>query len=376
MKRPSGPPRRIGLFAVLLCLVLGGRGSPPGAWGAVVTQDQYLDLMTKALDRVLERLRERPRHPVLFSANLFFGHGAVIPYIPAETLLRYADALSEGGARRIDINPAIDPWRDGKPEIIQKYDALIAHIHDAGLQLAINPEYNRTTDGSSDFASWTAAALQAYAEIARRYQPDIFVVVHEPTTMAGRMRQRVSAQQWFDFAQAAIRAVKDASPRTRCGVGVLEYEAAYFQRFLALDGLDTVSLDIYTLRRLEAFDAMITAAQARGKTVYIEETWRPTYTGLEAAGYGTLEDFVSRAVGNSAFAEIDAKWLEAISLYASVWNLEAVTPFWTQTFFLYVTGGGDGGLDPEYDRKVAEAIGQGARTATFDAYKTLAAELK
>jgi hypothetical protein len=376
MKRPSGPPRWIGLLVVLLCFVLGGSGRPPGAWGAVSTQDQYIDLMTKSLDRIVEKLRERPRHPVLFSANLFFAHGAVIPFVPPETLLRYADALSEGGARRIDINPAIDPWRDSTPEIIQKYDALIAHIRDGGLQLAINPEYNRTTDGSSDFASWTTAALPAYAEIARRYQPDIFVVVHEPTTMAARMRQRVSAQQWFDFAQAAIRAVKDASPKTRCGVGVLEYEAAYIQRFLALDGLDTVSLDIYTLRRLEAFDAIIKAAQARGKAVYIEETWRPTYTGVEAGGYGTLEDFVSRAIGNRAFAEIDAKWLEAISLYASAWNLEAITPFWTQTFFLYVTGGGDGGLDPEYDRRVAEAIDQGARTATFDAYKALAAELK
>ena len=42
----------------------------------------------------------------------------------------------------MDINPAIDPWRNNDTETIKKYDAVVAHIRQSGMQLAINPEVN------------------------------------------------------------------------------------------------------------------------------------------------------------------------------------------------------------------------------------------
>ena len=65
-----------------------------------------------------------------------------------------------------------------------------------------------------------------------------------------------------------------------------------------------------------------------------------------------------------------SKWLETIALYASTWGLEAVTPFWTQTFFKYVKKDGDA-LDPNYNQQVIEAINKGKRTKTFEAFKTI-----
>ena len=58
--------------------------------------------------------------------------------------------------------------------------------------------------------------------------------------------------------------------------------------------------------------------------------------------------------------------------YANAWQLEAVTPFWMQTFFLYVGGNEpNGALDAEYNRQVAAAIANNKRTHTFWEFKEI-----
>jgi hypothetical protein len=337
------------------------------------SREQYLRQMDQGLDMVASKLQGKPRHPLHFSANLFFAHGAFIQYMPQDALLKYADALRDAGANRVDINLAIDAWRNNKPDVIKKYDAVSERIRQDGMQLVINPEFNRTTDKTYTFAAWSADALKLYPEIAKRYRPDIFVVIHEPTTMAARMGQSVSPGQWADFAQQAIRAVKQASPKTRCGVGLLPRESTYTQPFLELDGLDTLSVDIYALEGLKTLNEMIGAARSHGKGIYVEETWRKPYVPTRQPN---LEAWTAMGIGNAAYQALDAKWMETIANYASVWGMEAVTSFWTQTFFLYVNDKGDGALDPAYNKRVIDAINQGARTKTFETYKQLALKFR
>ena len=207
-----------------------------------------------------------------------------------------------------------------------------------------------------------------YAELARRYQPDIFVVVHEPSTMASRMGEQVSPRDWRNFASRAAKIVKENSPNTRCGAGGLSWEKKYFQAFLELKEIDVMTIDIYNLRGLKTYNKMIRQARKRGKPVYIEETWRPPYY-VKQAGM-TLDAVSMKGIGSTRYAGLDIKWLETITAYASTWDLEAVTPFWTQTFFKYADGDADA-LDPEYMRQVVDAIDHGKRTETFYAYKKL-----
>jgi hypothetical protein len=215
------------------------------------TQQQYLILMDKALDAIIEKCRKQPQHRLIFSANLFFAHEVCIKNMPLETLKKYVDALKEAGVHRIDINMGLFPWLDNHQETIQKYDALIDHIHHAKLQLAINPQYSVMYHKFGKFDDWKTAALKVYPEIAQRYQPDIFVVVHEPTVMNGRMGINVSLKKWRDFTQQAAIAVKEVSPGSRCGAGilvVLQSEWKYFDEFLALEELDIITFDIYAIK--------------------------------------------------------------------------------------------------------------------------------
>jgi hypothetical protein len=63
-----------------------------------------------------------------------------------------------------------------------------------------------------------------------------------------------------------------------------------------------------------------------------------------------------------------------MTLYAASLGLEAITPFWTQTFFAYVPEDWSG-LDPRYNRRVVEAVLRGERTPTYRSFEALIREL-
>jgi len=357
---------------------------------AALTDAQYIQQLSTRLDALRAELQGKPAHPLVFSVNLFFAHGGVVTRFPVDLMLKCVDAFHEAGARRVDINPAIDPWRTGDAETIKKYDAVVAHIRELGMQLAINPEVNHKHDPAETFESWSAAALKAYAEMAARYKPDFFAVIHEPTTMTARLLpaivqsrtenyvQAVSTaigpQKWADFVQSAARAIKAASPSTRCAAGVLYYERPYFRAFVALRDLDAISLDIYNLNGLGVCDWMIETAHGAGKRVYIEENWRETYTDPMFARFPGI---TPRPGGGAVYEAIDSRWMETLAQYAGARGLEAITVCGVtsmQSLFYYAQDAHGGNLDPAYVSRVVEAINKGQRTSTFETLKRLTAQ--
>lgn len=378
-------PQRAGLptmgwpaCSLLVALVLAGcRGDspsqPPPAPPSPPppsAREQYIANMNQALDTVLDQVSRMPQNPLLFSANLFFAHEALISSVSTDVLEFYVDGLREAGVHRIDINMGLFPWMDaGQPaadQVIARYDAVIRRIRDARLQLAINPQYSTVFHPVTTFNEWVRSALPVYEQVARRYQPDIFVVVHEPTTMATRMNVAVSPQEWAAFARAAAQVVKKVSPRTRCGAGGLHNEIDYFRAFAALSEIDVLTLDVYALTPLPAYSDMVVIGRQHNKRVYIEETWRtPFVTSTTGESFESLS---ARGVGDEGFKALDAKWLRALALWAGALNLEAMTPFWTQAFFKYVPEGGGDGLDPGYNAQTAQALLNGERTDTFFAF--------
>jgi hypothetical protein len=60
----------------------------------------------------------------------------------------------------------------------------------------LNPQNSTVKHKVNSFAEWRKRAAIFYAETARRYRADTFVVVHEPSTMASRMGKKVNVSQW------------------------------------------------------------------------------------------------------------------------------------------------------------------------------------
>ena len=337
-------------------------------------EQQYIERTNAALDKLMAWASQKPKHRLLFSANLFLAHGAIVTRFPQETLIAYADRLKETGLHRIDINPTPQPWVNRDQATIAKYDALIEHIRRSGLQLALNPAYVEGQLPVRSFEDWQNAASGFYTELARRYKPDVFVVAHEPTTMNRRMKIEASPQQWADFSRAMALAVKKQSGRSRCGAGGLASEMDYFKEFLRVRELDVMTLDIYFLGAIPTYNQMVALARKAGKPVYIEETWRTPFQGARRGRNFSMADYVpGRTIASEEFQALDSKWLRAMTMYASAMQMEAITPFWTQTFFKY-SRSQTSSLSYEYNAEAAQAIRSGQRTPTWETFRELIRE--
>jgi hypothetical protein len=339
-------------------------------------ESRYINSVNSALDNLIAKFSKLPKQPVIFSANLLLAHGVGVQGVPTKALLEYVDALKEAGAQRIEFNPGVT--NVDNPEVMEKYDAVVKHIRELGLAVEINVVYARVGNRDADmqvrdFRDYTAPAVKACAQFAARYHPDYLVPVHEPVTMDHRMGIRAGPDAWVAYLDAAIRAIKRASPNTRVGAGGWYGELPYYQAFAAMPNLDFLTIDIYTHTKFDIYDRMVQIAHAANKPVFIEETWRPAFTGpLPPHAMATgVETYTIKGVGSADFEDLDAKWMQAMALYACTHGIEAVTPFYSQAFFAYVTSGPDRPSDPAYSRKVIQAVAQGQRTKSFEAYRSL-----
>lgn len=361
---------------VLLMIVAGLFAALYVTWacaGKDLSQNDYKKLMGQALDEVSKRTPDEARRRIEFGMNLFIAHEAWIEGMPRDVLIKAVDAFKDAGVDRVDINPGQFPWLLREQATIAKYDAAIEHIRKRGLKLILNPQYSTVKHKVNSFAEWRKRAVILYAELARRYRPDTFVVLHEPSTMASRMGEKVKVSDWIQFVRKTAKVVKENSPTTRIGAGGLASEREYFDAFVRLPEVEVLTLDIYSIRELKAYNRMIRIAKAAGKPVYIEETWRPPYFQPKP---GLTPDAVSlKNIGNREFQELDSRWLRVMTAYAQANRLEAITPVWMFTLFSYVDGSGDLN-DPTYNRSVVEAIRRGERTATFRTLQEVVRENK
>jgi uncharacterized protein (TIGR03437 family) len=356
------------------------------------TESQFIASVNAAIAN-LNTSTGQGTHPIVISGNLIFANGknnytqASIPI-----LFNYVDGLKAAGCQRIDINPGVTTVTN--PTTQPVLDAVVTHIHELGLQLSINPEITPGELGQRPaFATFQTTALQTYAEMASRYQPDNFVILHEPTTAAASLGLTSSnVQQWHNFITAAAPLIKAASPHTRLGAGAFQngvlpdlstQENAFFQDAATITALDFLTMDIYNVDTFPVYQQWIALAHSSGKGIYIEETGEPKYlpvplpsTLLNANGFLTesLDSISVIGAADADFAPLDASWLEAMANWASANDMEALTTFETEPFFALGTAGHDTETDTVYVSSVSAALTKGQLSSTGQAYHAIAAQ--
>jgi uncharacterized protein (TIGR03437 family) len=329
--------------------------------------------------------------PIAISGNLIFADGKVLAQASLGTLLNYVDGLKAAGAQRVDLNPGVTSVTDPTTEAL--LDGVVTRIRQLGMQLAINPEVTPGELGQHPtFDDFQTEALQTYAQLASRYQPENFVILHEPTTATASLGVSTTVQQWHDFITAAAPLIKAASPHTRLGAGAFQngvlqnlstQENAFFQDAATITALDFLTMDIYNDDTFPVYQQWIALAHANGKGIYIEETGEPKYLPVplpaslfNASGYLTesLDSISVIGAANADFAPLDASWLQAMANFASANGLEALTTFETEPFFALGTAAHDTETDPVYVSSVSAALAGGQLTSTGKAYAAVAAQ--
>lgn len=360
-----------------------------------LTESAFIASVNAAITPLLPPKLE-PDQAIIMGANLEFAQGAFIPGQRISDLLDYVDGLKAVGVQRIEINPGYLSLQD--PTVMAMYDALVQHIRQLGLQLAINVVYVAGQQATiTTFQQFQTAAVPGAQQIAARYQPDNFVIVHEPDTMAARMGIQTTVADWDGFIRAVALLVKQSSPHTRLGAGCyyaavtpetqvfVDSENAYFEDFATIPELDFLTMDIYNDDTFSQYQQWAQLAHSavdpthpNGKGAYIEETWIPHYleNGLPANwDSGNLDTESTIGPASSQFSGLYGPWIQALSLFASNNGLESVTVFTTPAFFAYGIAGADEPEEPAYEAVVNSALEQGQLTTAGQTYLTTSQQL-
>jgi uncharacterized protein (TIGR03437 family) len=365
----------------------------PGAAQSQQTEQQFIDSTSGAIAAFQATLPTAPNNKVVLGGNLLYANGAF--YLlktppPLDILLEYVEGLKAAGAQRVDLNPAVTSINN--PAATAAYDALVAHIRELGMQLALNPQVAVGELGSSpSFQDFQDMAMTTYPALAARYQPENFVIVHEPTTMNARLGVTASVADWDSFIRAVAPLIHAASPHTRLGGGGF-YEAdenTYFVDFVSIPALDFMTMDVYDDSNFAGYNTWLQLAHSavdpthpNGKGIYIEETWAPQYLpdSLPAdwqSNPAGLNAYALVGLCNADFEALDTAWLQAMLMWASASGMEAVTPFTTPAFFYYYQGATaqgsatyqyDSPLDPTYIGSALTAVKAGQLSTVGKAY--------
>ncbi|MGA2132423.1 MAG: hypothetical protein ABSH50_09030 [Bryobacteraceae bacterium] len=312
--------------------------------------------------------------PIVLSGNLVYAGGALIDGMPLSVMLQYVEGLKAAGAQRVDLNPGVTSIND--PTAAAAYDAIVAHIRELGMQLAMNPALTeKDFPGGASFSEFQTTAMSTYPAMAARWQPDNFVIVHEPTTQNARLGVTATTEDWGGFIQAVAPLIRTASPHIRLGAGGF-YDSAentYFEYNVTLPQLDFMTMDVYDDVSFPGLETWVSLAHLNGKGIYMEETWAPKDLpatlppGWQSNPEGA-EAYALVGDCDAAFATMDAAWLQAMALFVSSNQMEAVTPFTTADYFYLGSVNADSPFNDTYISDALQAIQMGQLTATGQAF--------
>jgi uncharacterized protein (TIGR03437 family) len=352
------------------------------------TEAQFTTWVTSSIQPLLT---EKPGKPIIMAANFEYAQGEFIPSLDIKFLLDYVDGLKAAGVQRIDINPgylSLSPTDPNTPAIMAKYDQLVQHIRELGMMLTINLEVVPSQQTVTTFAEFQTLAVPVAQMVAARYQPDNFVIVHEPDTMNARLGIPVTVADWDGFIRTVAPLVRQSSPNSRIGAGCFygvatqgssDAENSYFVDFATIPDLDFLTMDIYSVtfsqfqQWVQLAHSSVDPTHPNGKGAYIEETWIPHYfaNGLPSNwATGTLDQESSVGPASSDFATLYPSWIQAMANFASANGMEAVTIFTTPTFFQYGSTGADEPEEAAYSFTVVNAVELGQLTPTGQTYQT------
>jgi uncharacterized protein (TIGR03437 family) len=364
-------------FLAVLALVATGQ-----RLAAQQTPAQFITSVESQISAVSAGLPVVNPQPLIFGGQDNFIYGFEASSWTAQEEIDYVDGLKAAGVQRVEFNPAVTSI--DVASVVANIDVAVHHVRQLGMMLAINPEYDVSEFSVSTFSDFTNMAMQTYPLLAARYQPDNFVIVHEPTTMAARMGFAVTPAQWVAFINAVEPLIKAASPHTLVGAGDCSHcnEDAYFQAFVALPNCtatnlssgctDFVTDDDYSDSSSDFAEVEGWAELARtvGKPIYMEETFAPHdlipgSSGFQGSPTGA-EGFSLVGSCDVVFETLDQNWLLFMAQFDIAFGMESITPFTTETFFLYVNTGApyDEATNPTYLREMGAYISSGTPQLT------------
>lgn len=238
--------------------------------------------------------------------------------------------FDSGGEDDEDAEPTEDERQEAAERIArqQAYEAdYMARIQEAGAELHLSDsQYSpyllvwANDDGDipwTDFAALHEERVRRYAQV---YQPARYEVVTEPNAYGEYSAidlpddEAERLELWVAHTETLRDAVHEESPDTQIGVTIAiqsDFDLDYYERILALDGIDFVSFRVYQPGAFEVIEDILAERghpRDSGKALWLAETW-----------YGYC-------LAPQRSMALDAEWLEVAVAFAQKESISGVMP--------------------------------------------------
>lgn len=238
--------------------------------------------------------------------------------------------FDSGGDDDEDAEPTEDERQEAAERIArqQAYEAdYMARIQEAGAELHLSDsQYSpyllvwANDDGDipwTDFAALHEERVRRYAQV---YQPARYEVVTEPNAYGEYSGidlpddEAERLELWVAHTETLRDAVHEESPDTQIGVTIAiqsDFDLDYYERILALDGIDFVSFRVYQPGAFEVIEDILAERghpRDSGKALWLAETW-----------YGYC-------LAPQRSMALDSEWLEVAVAFAQKESISGVMP--------------------------------------------------
>ncbi len=315
------------------------------------------DQINAWLDQKLAEWKPAEYKPMDFAAYHTLASFPNVRNTDLDLLQEYTRGLEESGADTIVVYMDGTPFLKNDKMIISKWDAVVAKIKSDGKKLYV--AYIPDVKGS-DLKNWEtykSVETSAIREIIKKYSPDSFAVLNEPSTIERELSFKPTAEQWAALASDSADLVRNLDSKTKINIQITGDDLPYFGSLINARNISGVGFNIYGFRAFDTFTPYIASAKNAGKNPMLSETWKMFKDNQKYDGMDSL----------------DAKWVRVAAYYAQTNGMSYMNPFFTFYFFVSPA---DVRNQLAFLSKLETNLANGNRTKSFLDYQSVISEIK
>ena len=351
------------LFLVLSLLILSSCNTLVYLFYLLGVDKDY-SIKDKAwLDNSIREWQPEKYYPMKFGVDtqIFVGMGEL--ETDEKNLSSYAfsdgmlDVFLELDLDVIRVGVLDDAWRLGKKKEIELSDRLIKKIRKSGkkLFLADTQHSPYLLENKVSWKEFQKIHLERLELFAKRYKPDYFCVVTEPSVYHDfGIKGGMDPEKWLIQTRKAADLVKKINSKIKTIVSVRqehERDDIYLKQVFTLKNVDIVGVEAYYPDDLRKIREVLQAIPDRhGKKIWITESWN----GMPFP-YTTVKDKAME----------DAEWIRAVTYFAQKHGFEGLFLWPFQYFVTY----------ERFDNKEGR-IDFSKRTESYRSFRKVISEVK
>lgn len=276
---------------------------------------------------------EQKEKETKYGALLKYAHTYFLNHANESDQIIYYDALSEIDLDIIEFYIFPDEWKKYK----NRYIDLVANIRDDGKEVYIGYKIGTYQQYKTynDFQAYTSEAESTILEIVETLKPEYFSIVVEPDDIEKRAKLNVSDDEWVKHVDEIAKKIKNKNPQTNtiATTQAFDHELKLFRELASLESLDKIGINPYfnavvniSPEYLAKENVIQTILEVnKNKPVWFTEVWL----------LPSIVEIDKKIPNTKKRNEVIEQYLTNILEFAKENDIEYISPFYTEQFFLY-----------------------------------------